>query len=466
MKHLRTHIGRVHFVGIGGIGMSGIAEILVRLGFTVTGSDLNTSGVTRHLETLGVTVWQGHDPAHVGEAHAVVYSSAVTPDNPELARARELGVPVIRRAEMLAELMRMKTGVAIGGTHGKTTTTSLVGTVLTRAGLDPTVIVGGLVRDMDTNARLGSGDLLVCEADEYDRSFLRLTPVIAVITTLEAEHLDTYGTVENLREAFASFANSVPFYGRAIISADDPELVALRGSIERPVVSYGFSERADVRGVDAESAGASSCRVLADGDELGTIEIPLAGRHNLANALAAVAVARELEIPFAKVRDALAGFSGVRRRFDLRGEIAGVTVIDDYAHHPTEVAVTLAAARDAYPGRPIVALFQPHLFSRTKRFSGEFASALALADRAFITDVYPAREQPLEGVSGELVAQSLRERNEAGVYYLPRFQDIAPAVYRTLSGGEVVITLGAGNIYIASAELLGLLADGEDRGRA
>lgn len=461
MTLLNRNIGRLHFIGIGGIGMSGIAEILVRQGFTVSGSDLSTSEVTRHLESLGVTVRQGHDPAHVEGAQAVVYSSAVSETNPERVRAKELGIPVIRRAEMLAELMRMKTGIAIAGTHGKTTTTSLVGTVLTRAGLDPTVIVGGMVRDMDTNARLGAGEWMVVEADEYDRSFLKLTPSIAIMTIVEAEHLDTYGTIENLRDAFAAFANSVPFYGRVIISADDPELTELRKRIERPVRTYGFADGADVQGVDVELGLTSKCRVVANGQDLGTVELPLAGRHNLSNALAAVAAGLELDIPFAKISEALGQFRGVRRRFDLRGERGGVLVFDDYAHHPTEVGVTLRAAKDAYPDRPVVALFQPHLFSRTQRFYNEFADALALADRVIVTDVYPAREEPIEGVNGKLVADKLTENGHPSVQYVPRFQDIAPAAMESLTGNEMVITLGAGNIYRASNELLSLLAGRE-----
>jgi len=458
---LRKNIGRLHFIGIGGIGMSGIAEILVRQGFVVSGSDLSTSEVTRHLESLGVMVHQGHDPSNVVGAEAVVYSSAVGEDNPERAHAKELGIPVIRRAEMLAELMRMKTGIAVAGTHGKTTTTSLLGTVLTSAGLDPTVIVGGMVRDMDTNARLGSGEWMVVEADEYDRSFLKLTPSIAVLTTVEAEHLDTYGTIENLRDAFVSFANMVPFYGRVIVCADDTELQGLRGLIERPVRTYGFSESADVRGVDLKLGVVSCCTVIVNGEEAGAFELPLAGKHNMLNALAAVAVGIELDLPFETIAAALKEFSGVRRRFDLRGEQGGVLVFDDYAHHPTEVIVTLAAAKDAYPDRSVVALFQPHLYSRTQRFAAEFADALMQADRVVVTDVYPAREEPIKGVTGKLVADKLIENGHGAVDYIPRFQDIVPFVAEKLTGNELVITLGAGNIYLASNELLNRLTDRE-----
>ncbi len=461
MTLLSQNIGRLHFVGIGGIGMSGIAEILVRQGFTVSGSDLNLSEVTHHLETLGVKVFQGHEPANVEGAQVVVYSSAVDESNPERAHAKELGIPVIRRAEMLAELMRMKTAIAIAGTHGKTTTTSLVGTVLTRAGLDPTVIVGGMVRDMDTNARLGSGEWMVVEADEYDRSFLKLTPSIALLTTVEAEHLDTYGNIENLRDAFVSFANSVPFYGRVILCIDDEELQGLRGRIERPVRTYGFSEGADVRAIDVELGVVSRCSVEINGERIAELELPLAGQHNMANALAAFTVGLELDLPVEKIQEALRQFSGVRRRFDLRGERGGVMVFDDYAHHPTEVKVTLAAAKNAYPDRPIVALFQPHLYSRTQRFANEFAEALMQADRVIVTDVYPAREEPIEGVTGKLVADKLTHSGHAAVEYIPLFQDIAPFVAKSLKGTELVITLGAGNIYHASNELLELLSDRE-----
>jgi len=463
LNHLRRKIGSVHFVGIGGIGMSGIAEILVRQGFQVTGSDLNSSPVTRHLEQLGVRVWEKHEAKHVGDAKVVVYSSAVSLENPEVLEAQERGIPVIRRAEMLAELMRLKRGVAVAGTHGKTTTTSIVGTILTESGLDPTVIVGGVVRDLDTNARLGEGELLVAEADEYDRSFLKLTPTLAVITNLEAEHLDTYGTYDNLREAFVHFANSVPFYGTVILCADEPGIVSLLPDVHRPVVTYGLSPQADLRGVDVQHGRSGACTVTFQGTELGRIEVPLAGEHNLKNALAAVAVARELDIPFAKIAAGLKKFSGVRRRFDLRGEVGGVSVYDDYAHHPSEVRATLAAARQA-SHQKIVAVFQPHLFSRTLAFHTEFGRELLAADSVFVTDVYPAREKPIPQVSGELVVEAANRFGHKQVEYVPVRSQLASAIAETLHGDELVITLGAGDIYKTSDELLALLREREGQG--
>ncbi|MCB2197827.1 UDP-N-acetylmuramate--L-alanine ligase [bacterium] len=460
---MRRKIGRIHFVGIGGIGMSGIAEILVRQGFEVTGSDLAKSPVTRHLESLGVTVWEGHSPEHVGEAKAVVYSSAVALMNPEVKAAQERGIPVIRRAEMLAELMRLKRGIGVAGTHGKTTTTSLVGTVLTEAGLDPTVIVGGVVRDLDTNARLGESELLVAEADEYDRSFLKLTPTLAVVTNLEAEHLDTYGTFENLREAFVHFVNSVPFYGTVILCGDEPGIVSLLPDVQRPVVTYGFGPQVDLRGVDVEVGTSCSCTVEYHGETLGAITVPLAGEHNLKNALAAVAVALELDVPFAKIADALTRFSGVRRRFDLRGEERGVAVYDDYAHHPTEVRATLDAARKA-SDRRVVGVFQPHLYSRTQTFYADFGRELLAADRLFITDVYPARETPIPGVTGELVVEAAKKFGHKHVNYVANRADLAAQIEKTLEGGELVITLGAGDIYKTSEELLALLKEGKREG--
>ncbi|MFH0882933.1 MAG: UDP-N-acetylmuramate--L-alanine ligase [bacterium] len=459
---MRRKIGSIHFVGIGGIGMSGLAEILVRQGFTVTGSDLASSSVTDHLVEIGVTVQVGHKAENVGSAKAVVYSSAVSQDNPELVAAREKGIPVIRRAEMLAELMRIKRGIAVAGTHGKTTTTSLVGTVLTEAGLDPTVIVGGVVRGLGTNARMGEGELLVAEADEYDRSFLKLTPTLAVITNVEAEHLDTYGTFEELKEAFVHFANSVPFYGAVIVCIDDPGLVSLLPRFERPIITYGMSPQADLRAVDVDVGATASCTVIAGEQELGRLELPITGTHNLRNALAAVAVAREFDIPFEDVVKALKGFSGVRRRFEVRGEEKGVLVVDDYAHHPTEVRATLSAARRAHD-RKVIAVFQPHLFSRTRAFGKQFAQELLEADEVFITDIYPAREQPIVGVTAETIVNEAREFGHKAVHYVPKRSDLAAEIEKVLEGGELVITLGAGDIYKTSDELLAHLRGEESK---
>jgi len=461
MNHLRRKIGNIHFVGIGGIGMSGLAEILVRQGFSVTGSDLNSSPVTEHLVEIGIQVKVGHDAGNVDQGvQAVVYSSAVVKDNPELLEAQKRGIPVIRRAEMLAELMRLKRGVGIAGTHGKTTTTSMVGTVLTEAGLDPTVIVGGVVRGLGTNARLGEGELLVAEADEFDRSFLKLTPTIAVVTNVEAEHLDTYGTLEELNKAFVHYANSVPFYGTVIACIDDPGVANLLPLIERPLITYGLGPQADVRAVDVELGATVSCTVVCGDEEWGRLELPIAGAHNLRNALAAVVVAREFEVPFAVIADALKKFSGVRRRFEVRGEEKGVMVVDDYAHHPTEVKATLAAARSAHD-RKIVAVFQPHLFSRTRKFGKQFAQELLEADAVFITDIYPAREESIVGVTAENIVKAAKEFGHKSVHYIQKREDLAKAIADTLDGDELVITLGAGDIYKTSNELLELLRGGK-----
>ncbi len=456
MNHLRRKIGSIHFVGIGGIGMSGLAEILVRQGFTVTGSDLVASPVTDRLAEIGVSVQVGHRAENIGTAKAVVYSSAVAQDNPELIEARKQGIPVIRRAEMLAELMRIKRGIAVAGTHGKTTTTSMVGTVLTGAGLDPTVIVGGVVRGLGTNARLGEGELLVAEADEFDRSFLKLTPILAVITNVEAEHLDTYGTLEDLKEAFVHYANSVPFYGAVIVCIDDPGLVSLLPKLERPIITYGMSPQADLRAVDVEVEATAGCTVMAGEQELGRLELPITGIHNLRNALAAIAVAREFDISFADAAKALKAFSGVRRRFEVRGEENGVLVVDDYAHHPTEVRATLAAARRAHD-RKVIAVFQPHLFSRTRAFGRQFAQELLEADEVFITDIYPAREKPIVGVSAKSIADDAIEFGHKAVHYIPNRSDLAVELEKILEGSELVITLGAGDIYKTSDELLARL---------
>ena len=453
---------RIHFVGIGGIGMSGIAELLLMDGFKISGSDLAGSSITRHLEEVGVVVHKGHDAANVVNADAVVYSSAVNRDNPEVAAAVESGIPVIRRAEMLAELMRLRSGVAIAGTHGKTTTTSLVGHVLTTAGLDPTVVVGGVLRGLGTNARLGKGELLVAEADEYDRSFLKLTPTLAVLTTLEAEHLDTYGSFDNLREAFVHFANSVPFYGLVIVCGDEPNLVDLIPEIHRPVLTYGFSPHVDVRAEEIEVSRRGRCRVNSSGNDLGVIEVPLVGEHNLKNALAAVTVGLQLDVPMERIRKALADFQGVRRRFDFRGEVGGISVYDDYAHHPTEVKATLEAARKAFNGR-IVAVFQPHLFTRTRTFSKEFSRELLAADMVVITDIYPAREEPIKGVTGEMIADGTRKFGHKSVHYLPEREKLAAYLAEVVNKNDLVITLGAGDIYRTSEELLALLRKRENK---
>jgi UDP-N-acetylmuramate--alanine ligase len=446
----------IHFVGVGGAGMSGIAEILREFvpDLTVSGCDLATSEVTERLEALGVHVLLGHSPEHLDGVDLLVISSAVAEANPEVKEARRQGVTVVRRAEMLGELMRLRYGIAIAGTHGKTTTTSLVGTVLTEAGIDPTVIVGGRLRLLGTGARLGKSEYLVAEADEFDRSFLRLTPVVAVITTIDRDHLDTYGTFEAIEEAFVEFANRVPFFGRLILCLDDPNVQHILPRVaDRRIITYGFSPQADLSAVEVEAhPGGSRFRVrLREGRllgriDLGQIDLPMPGRHNVRNALAAVGVGLSLGIGFDTIARALAGFQGVHRRFERIGTFRGAAVVDDYAHHPTEVAATLQAARQTFPGGRVLAVFQPHLFSRTQDQADGFGSALLGADLAIVTDIYPSREKPIPGVTGEMVVEAARRSGHRDVHYCPSWKDAADLFRDQVKEGDVIITLGAGDV--------------------
>jgi UDP-N-acetylmuramate--alanine ligase len=448
---------RLHFVGAGGVGMSGLAEILLlSTPLEISGCDLTRSENTERLLKLGARIAVGHDPSHVRESDLVVVSSAVEEANPEVAAARARGIPVIRRAEMLAEIMRLKQGVAVAGTHGKTTTTSLTGMILTEAGFDPTIVVGGRVRILGTNARLGKGDYLVAEADEFDRSFLELVPVVAVITNIEADHLDTYRDVDDIRDAFATFANRVPFYGAVIACADDPGVNAILPRIKRRLVTYGESDGAALAARDIRLDAAGTSFEVWEGNtwSLGSVRLSLPGRHNVANALAAIAVGRELSVPFPTIARALAEFTGVVRRFETKGERGGVLVVDDYAHHPTELTATLASARQVYPGRRIVALFQPHLFSRTRHFAQEFGQALTACDLAIVMDVYPSREKPVEGVTGELIANAARRAGCADVAYVPEKARVVGELTRLTRPGDVLLTVGAGDVVRFGEEFL------------
>jgi UDP-N-acetylmuramate--alanine ligase len=449
---------RLHFVGVGGVGMCGIAEILLQsTPLEISGCDLARSENTERLAALGATIAAGHDPAHVETADLLVISSAVGESNPEVEAAHAKGIPVIRRAEMLGEIMRLKQGIAVAGTHGKTTTTSLTGMVLTEAGFDPTIVVGGRVRILGTNARLGQGEYLVAEADEYDRSFLELTPVVAVVTNVEADHLDTYRDLADILDAFAAFANRVPFYGSVVVCVDDPGARSLVPRIQRRVVTYGQSSEASLsaREVRLEAGGTTFDVVDAAQGRLGTARLKLPGRHNVANALAAIAVGRELSIPFETIARALEAFTGVVRRFEKKGERGGVLVVDDYAHHPTEIAATLAAARQVYPGRRLVALFQPHLFSRTRDFSEEFGRALAAADATVVMDVYASREKPIPGVTGALVADAARRaKGGNGITYVSENKAVVECLERTLVAGDLLVTLGAGDVVQFGEEYL------------
>ncbi len=442
----RGRVRRVHFVGVGGIGMSGLAEILRTLRFEVSGSDLREGETTKRLSRLGVRIDVGHRAENVRGADVVVYSSAIRPENPELVEAHARGIPVIVRAEMLAELMRVKYGVAIAGSHGKTTTTSLVATILSAAGLDPTVVVGGRMAALGTNARLGEGDLLVAEADESDGSFLRLTPTIAVVTNIDPEHLDHYRTHECLKEAFVEFIEKVPFYGLAVLCLDHPDVQELLPRVQRRHVTYGLSPQADYYAKSVVYEGTSArFQCFRRTEALGEFQVKMPGQHNVLNTLAAIAVADELEVPLDVIKDSLATFHGVARRFTVVAEPRGVALVDDYGHHPAEVRATLAAARRAYTGRVLVA-FQPHRFTRTQLLFEEFTRAFNDADQVFVCDVYSAGEAPIAGASGENLAQAMARHGHHGVSHAPDRERLCAELADLAQPGDVVIALGAGDI--------------------
>lgn len=454
---------KIHFVGIGGVGMSGLAEVLLTMGHHVSGSDMRASDVTRHLSGLGAKVFVGHDEAHVdAEADVVVISSAVKFSNPEIVEARRLKIPVIPRAEMLAELMRLKHGVAVGGSHGKTTTTSLIGHIVARAGLDPTVVIGGKVWGLGSNACLGTGELMIAEADESDGSFLMLSPVVAVITNIDAEHLDYYGTLEKEKEAFVEFANRVPFYGRAVVCLDHPNVRAILPQVRKRFVTYGTSADAEwvaselaVRGMETHF------RAYHRGRDLGFVNVRMPGRHHGINALAALAVAHELEIPFETAREALAEFGGIQRRFEICGEASGVLVVSDYGHHPAEIRATVAAAREGFDRRLLV-VFQPHRFSRTRDLFDEFLSAFDEADHLLLTDVYAAGEPAIAGVSGEALFRAIKRRGHVDVRYEAQQKKIVEKLLPQLRSGDLVLVLGAGSIHDVGAALVRALSGREE----
>jgi len=452
----------IHFVGIGGIGMSGIAEVLANLGFRVTGSDQKKSEVTAHLEELKVEVTEGHDAVNVGDAHVVVRSTAVRDDNPEIIEARRRSIPVIPRAEMLAELMRMKPyTVAVAGSHGKTTTTSMVATVLGIAGLDPTFVVGGIVRTYRANARLGKSELMVVEADESDRSFLMLTPMIAVVTNIDREHMDYYHDMEDVRRCFADFVNKVPFYGAAVLCLDDPHVQAVIPKVERRRITYGLSAQADISGHDIQfdQSFGSSFTVLSGIDVLGRVTLRVPGKHNVYNSLAAIAVGLELDVPFDTIAHALAEFGGADRRFQFKGEEKGITVVDDYGHHPTEIKATLSAARIGAPNRRIVVLFQPHRYTRTNDLIDEFASAFNNADMLLVTDIYAASENPIEGVNAEVLTGRIKSYGHKNAEYVGGLEGAAEILRDSVREGDLVITLGAGSVHRVGDQLLALLRE-------
>jgi UDP-N-acetylmuramate--alanine ligase len=454
-------IQRVHFVGIGGSGMSGIAEVLLNLGYAVSGSDAKLSPVTERLAARGAQVAEGHAAQNVGDAHVVVTSTAVRADNPEVQEARRRGVPVIPRAEMLAELMRLKYGVAVAGSHGKTTTTSMVALVLDRGGLDPTVVLGGRLNVLGSGARLGKGDFMVAEADESDRSFLKLTPTVAVVTNIDREHLDTYRDLADIQDAFVGFVNKVPFYGVAVVCLDDGPLMDLLPRIERRVVTYGLSPQAQVSARDLRLLpSGSTYTAVTPAGALGEVELRVPGAHNAQNSLAAVAVGLDLGVSFDKVREALHAFSGVDRRFQERGERGGVLVIDDYGHHPTEIKVTLDALRGRAGSRRTVVLFQPHRYTRTQHLWDDFCRAFHQADVLLVADIYAAGEEPLEGISGERLAAAVAERGHRHVAYAGDVRAAAARLRDEAREGDVVLTLGAGSVWTAGEELLKSLEGG------
>ena len=457
-----TH--RIHFIGVGGSGMSGLAEVLLNMGYAVSGSDLRATDVTDRIVSRGGRVFVGHAGSNIEGAQVVVYSSAVKPDNPELAAAREAGIPIISRADMLAELMRMKYGVAVGGSHGKTTTTSMVAAVLQRGGLDPTIVVGGRLKTLGANAQLGHGRFLVAEADESDGSFLRLAPAVTVITNIDREHLDHYRDLDEIRQAFVYFANRVPFYGVTVLCVDDENVRSILPKLTKRHILYGTRPEAGIRMTGLELAGAGSrFTVEAGGRELGTITLQVPGRHNVMNALAAVAVGLELEIGFAHIAEALGTFHGVGRRFELRGEAAGVRVFDDYGHHPTEVAATLAAARQV--GGRVLVVFQPHRYTRTVALQQEFGACFTDADLAFVMDVYAAGEAPLPGISGRTVVEAAQAQGASHVSYTPTAADATAAVLAAARPGDLVLTLGAGDVSkLGDALLAGLRTTGAGAG--
>ena len=460
---------RIHFVGIGGIGMSGIAELLANLGFKVTGSDAKRSDVTARLEeSAGVLVSEGHAASHVGEADVVVVSSAVRRTNPEIVEAESRGIPVIPRAEMLAELMRLRFSIAVAGSHGKTTTTSMIAFVLEHAGLDPTAVIGGKVSAFGSNARLGRGEYMVAEADESDRSFLMLWPSIAVITNVDREHMEAYGSFEELQRAFTEFANKVPFYGAVVACADDPHLAPVIARVNRPVITYGL-EHADSTftgsQVELGSFGARCVvhrRLKAERVELGLLELALPGRHNLQNALAAVAAADRIGVEFGTVASALREFHGADRRFQRYPEAGGVLVVDDYGHHPTEIAAVLAAAR-ASLGRRLVVAFQPHRYSRTQHLMEAFGLSLKDADEIVLTDIYAASEEPIPGVTIDALADAVRRGSGRPVHLARRLDEVIPELLKVVRPGDAVITLGAGSIGTLAPRLVDALTPGKAR---
>lgn len=443
---MNSKIRHIHMIGIGGAGMSGIAEVLLNLGYEISGSDMSDSAVVRRLRELGARVAVGHAAENVGDVQVLVKSTAISDDNPELVEGRARNIAIIPRAEMLAELMRLRQGIAIAGTHGKTTTTSLTASIFDTAGLDPTVIIGGRLNVYGTNAHLGHGDYLIAEADESDGSFLCLLPIINVVTNVDEDHLDYYKSREAIDAAFVQFMNNVPFYGINVVCGDDPGVCALLPRVKRPVLTYGFAEGNHLRAVPLESGLTSRFEVWREGEKLGEVSLPQPGRHNVLNALASIGAALEADISFNRCAAGLRSFGGVGRRFEFKGEKDGVTVVDDYGHHPAEIAATLATARQVFPGRRLIAAFQPHRFTRTQAHFGEFCKVFDNVDRVLLTEIYPASEKPIPGVSGQSLAQGIQQVSATPVDYFQTLAALTEALPGIVRQGDVLLTLGAGSI--------------------
>src|SRR5215203_3220419 len=457
------HVKRIHFIGIGGIGMSGIAEVLCNLGFAVTGSDIKKSKNTERLEEIyKMRITEGHMAENVQDAQVVVYSSAVRPDNPEVVTAKQRGIPVIPRAEMLAELMTLKPySVAVSGTHGKTSTTSMIATILGHAGFDPTTVVGGVVDTLGSNAKLGTSDWFVTEADESDRSFLMLSPTIAVVTNIDKEHMESYKGMEDVVQCFTDFVNKVPFFGAAIICLDDPNVQLIIPNIKRRRVTYGMTAQADIsaHGIHYNDSFGSTFSVWRGDDVLGEMSLPVPGQHNVYNALAATAVALELDIPFAKITEAFKVFKNANRRFQFKGEVDGITVFYYYGHHPTEILATLSAAKNSSGGRRTVVVFQPHRYTRTQELMDEFALAFNNADVVFVLDIYAASEPPIEGITAGVLTENIKKYGHKNVSYLGDLETATERVIPQLSEGDLVITLGAGSVTSLSEEIIEKLSN-------
>lgn len=455
--NMKSKINKIHMVGIGGAGMSGIAEVLLTLGYQVSGSDLVKGPVALRLESLGATIHAGHARDNVCDAQVVVRSTAVRGDNPELVEARAKGVPIIPRAEMLAELMRLKVGVAVAGTHGKTTTTSLLATIFMEAHLDPTVIIGGRLNAYGSNAMLGQGRYLIAEADESDGSFLCLLPRISIVTNVDADHLDFYKDLDEIRDSFVDFMNSVPFYGLNVVCGDDPGVQSILPRVRRPVLTYGFGEGNELRAEIITCEAGSRFHVYRHGAFWGEVSLTHPGRHNVLNALAAIGVAMEAGVPKKDIIHGLGAFAGVGRRFEHKGTRNGVLVVDDYGHHPTEIAATLETARLCYPDKRLVVAFQPHRFTRTQALFGDFSKVFAGVDQLLLTEIYPASESPIPGVSGQSLAQAIRQVTSTPVQFFENFAAMQAALGDILREGDLFLTLGAGSIWTVGQNYL----DGE-----